>query len=133
MLPMEWKVEFGGTDAPDEVTVTLTGTASVGGFAAYNNQMLSDPRFHRSMRVLVDASGLDTAPMSDPAILEAISREILGRDWAHPPRAVAVVAADEESAKRQRLIRAHLGGSTSRREVFLSRDEAVAWLADQNR
>jgi hypothetical protein len=69
--------------------------------------------------------------MSADGMMEAISAEISQRDWIYPPRAVAVVAADEEAAARQQLIRAHLGGSGSRREVFLSREEAVAWLTER--
>lgn len=127
---MEWTIEFGGPDAPD-VTVTLAGTATLAGFAAYSRELISDPRFRSGMRVLIDGSDLDTTPMATDAMMEAISDEVNQRDWIHPPRAVAVVAGDEEAAARQRLMRAHLGGSKSRREVFLSREEAVAWLAER--
>jgi hypothetical protein len=128
MYAMEFTLEFGG-DTQD-VTVTMSGIADPVDFKRYNDELASDPRFRAGMTILVDASALDTSQLAAEG-LQAASHPMVERDWNYPPLAVAVIAPDPRTFKDLVLARAHLGGSSSQRRLFVSRDDALDWLNQQ--
>ena len=123
---MEYAITFGGQ--PQDVTQTLVGTADVASIVRCNAELGADKRFRSGLAILVDASALDAAPLAGPG-LEAASHSVAERDWEHPPLAVAILVANRQAAEIFKHWRAYLGGSQSRRRVFTSRAEALAWLA----
>ena len=126
---MEYAFEFGGGD-PQDLTVTLAGCASAGGMRALVRDLMSDARFRAGMAILVDLSALDTAGLT-PDEMQAMADAVSGRDWEFPAKAVALVAPSRRGFDAATLYRAHVGGSKSGREVFRSREEALAWLRDK--
>lgn len=125
---MDVDIEFG--PQPRHVTVVLAGIADVAGFARCNALLSSNQRFRAGMTMLIDAHALDVSQLSD-VTLEATGNSIVVRDFHYPPQAVAIVASDERAFKALQLLRAHLGGSISRRRIFMSRAEALDWLETQ--
>ena len=127
---MEFTIEFGGD--PQDVTITLSGVATPGSFRRFNEARLSDERFRKGLVILLDASSLDTSQMSEVMFQEAVE-PMLEREVNHPPLALAILAPDARTFKDAVLTRAHLGGVSSHRGVFASREHAVSWLSQQRR
>jgi hypothetical protein len=129
---MEFEIEF--RNAADEVGVdveiALSGTATPELFYELVETLGRDPRYRAGLRMLVDVSAFDVTSLTDEQ-LEGVAEQALERDWFHPPAAVAIVAPGKRLGAAARAYRAHLGGSRSNRQVFDTRDEAVAWLAAQ--
>jgi hypothetical protein len=121
---MEFAVEFGGE--PQDVTVTASGIADVAGLREIVTTVAGDERYRAGLLVLYELSGLDMSGISDDE-LERVTETVMERDWRSQPRAVALVVG-ERAVEITRLGIAHLGGSRSRRRVFTSYDDAVAWL-----
>jgi hypothetical protein len=122
---MEFAVEFGGE--PQDVTVTASGVADVAGLRALVQRMAEDEGYRAGLLLLYDFRDLDLSELSDHG-LEQVMEAVMDRDWTSEPRAVAVIAGPK-TIEMARLAVAHLGGSKSRRQLFTSHDEAVAWLA----
>ena len=127
---MEYEIEFGGE--PQDVTVTLSGRATPLGFRHLVRDLEADPRAVAEMVMLVDLSKLDTSTLSSEDLAETAEPVAL-RDARRPARAVAIVAPDAATSRYAQLLRAHLGGSKSRRQVFRSREEAIAWLRERSK
>jgi hypothetical protein len=126
---LEYTIDFGGS--PQDVTVTVAGVATARAFHLYNEELTSDPRFRAGMTILVDATGLDTSELLAGGQLETAARPLAERDWEYPPLAVAVIAPDPATFEAMRLGQAHLGGTGFRRRAFLTREDALAWLAEK--
>ena len=56
---------------------------------------------------------------------------MIEREQLYPLLGLAILAPDEQTFKDAILTRAHLGGSSSRRAVFASREAALTWLGEQ--
>jgi hypothetical protein len=125
---VEFTIEFGGD--LEDATITLSGVATPGGFEDFIEARMLDTRFRTGMLILVDASQLDTSAMSGE-MLQAAMEPLLEREWRNPPQAVAILAPDAATFQDAVITRAHLGGASSRRSVFASREEALAWLKEQ--
>jgi hypothetical protein len=125
---VEYTIEFEG--APQDLTVTLWGTADLDSLREFNAELTSSPRYRGGMLILFENSYLDLSALSDRE-LEQIAVDGVEREWDSPPRAVAIVTLNSETRSRMRDIVGHLGGSQSRRRVFTSREDAVAWLSEQ--
>ena len=125
---MDFTIEFGGD--PQDVTITLFGVASPGGFLRFNEARLSDQRFREGLLILLDASDLDTSQMTE-SMFQAAVEPMLERERLFPLLGLAILAPDEQTFKDAILTRAHLGGSGSRRGVFASREAALTWLGEQ--
>jgi len=125
---VDFTIEFGGE--PQDVTITTSGVADVGGSARLYAELVSDPRHRRGLLVLADHSALDTSELTDLDI-ERIAAAVSTTEWAAPPRAVAIVISTARALDHARLAIAHMGGSRSNRGVFSSRTQAVAWLQEQ--
>jgi len=123
---VEYAFEFGG-DGPQDLTITLSGVASSSGMWALVPDLTSDERFRVGLAVLVDVSGLDTSGLTLEE-MRAMADAVSGRDWEFPADAIAIVAPSARNFDDAMLYRAHVGGSKSGREVFHSREEALAWL-----
>lgn len=130
---MEYTINFSIDGVPQDVTITLSGIATLQELWRYNDELVSDPCFRAGLTMLIDASTLDTAQLSDENLMEAALDPLIERDWHHPPRAVAIVAADPQTFNARVRAQAHLGGSRSRRRVFASQEAAVGWLEEQRR
>lgn len=125
---MVFAIEYGG-ESPD-VTVTASGIADVAGFGRLNAEIRSDSRFRAGLSMLYDLTKLDTSQLSDRD-LEEIVAPVTQRDWDAPPGPVALIVSGPEALDWARLAIAHLGGRRSRRRVFTSHEDAIAWLHEQ--
>ncbi|HEY2371001.1 MAG TPA: hypothetical protein VGH82_00490 [Gaiellaceae bacterium] len=127
---MEFVIAFADAGGTADVEIAVTGVPTAGEFAKLNEELLGDPHFRAGLKMLVDCSALDTAPL-DAEDVQRLTEPMVMRDWHYPPLAVALVAPDDRTFDVARAYRAHLGGSRSSRQVFRSRAEAEAWLAEQ--
>ena len=114
------------------VTAALVGAVDSESIHHFNRALEADPRFRADLTILIDVTGAEISP--DPQVVARVqaATSVLHRDWLRPPRAIAFVARDEDAARELELWRAQLGGSESRRAVFLSREDAEAWLDDRS-
>jgi hypothetical protein len=126
---VEFDIQFAVTESPADVEIALSGAPTPQGFQLLNERLVSDARFRAGLTLLVDLSRLDTSELTED-VLQGMSEPVVERDWHYPPAAVAIVAADERTAGFARSYRAALGGSKSRRQVFETRADAVAWLVE---
>jgi hypothetical protein len=69
--------------------------------------------------------------MSERDAREAM-QPMLERDWNFPPRAVAVVVSTRHSFERAGMAATYMGVLKAPREIFYSRDEALAWLPEKS-
>ena len=127
---MEFSLDFGGF--PQDLTITLRGVADALGARRLATDLAADPRFRPGLLILVDVTDLDTATVDDNE-LYADATAFIERDAAAAPGAVAIVAPDGDTFIKATHYRAYLGGSKSRREVFIDREDAIAWLRSQRR
>jgi hypothetical protein len=127
---VEFEIVFSNAGGAADVEIAVQGVPTAAEFAKVNEQLLGDPRFRAGLKMLVDCSGLDTSPLT-PENVQQLTEPMVMRDWHYPPLAVALVAPDDGTYDAARAYRAHLGGSRSNRQVFRSRAEAEAWLAEQ--
>jgi hypothetical protein len=125
--PLEFAFVFGGD--PQDLTITMRGAVDAAGLRRLNDALIADPRFRPEMAILVDVTGLDTSQLDEEELFAGVG-PVVERDASAPPRAVAIVAPDAETFAKAVHYRAHLGGSASRRRVFMDRDEALAWLRE---
>jgi hypothetical protein len=125
---VEFTIEFGGF--PQDVTIVVSGSALPLDFVHLARALGADPRARAGMAMLVDLSALDASSIDADLMLEG-AEPIVARDWAQPPLAVALVAPSDPLFEAATLWRAHLGGARSRREVFRTREAALAWLEKQ--
>lgn len=126
---VDYTIEFAEDGLPD-LTITLRGVGDPGAVARCNTEIAADPRFQAGLTILVDLSKFATRRVSESQADATIDR-ILERDWDRPAAAIAFVVGDDQAARELMLWRARLGGSRSRREIFTTRDDAVAWLSAQ--
>jgi hypothetical protein len=125
---VRYTIEFGGE--PQDLTMTLSGALDAREIPAFVDELVSHPEYRPGMRILVDLSGLNTSGISVEAY-ESVSHVIGGRDHQFPAKATAIVAPDSRTFDDAMKHRAYVGGSKSGREVFRSREDATAWLAEQ--
>jgi hypothetical protein len=125
--PLEFTLVFGGD--PQDLTITMRGTVDAAGLKRLNDALVADPQFRPEMAILVDVTGLDTSRLDEDELFAGVGPAV-ERDASAPPRAVAIVAPDAATFAKAVHYRAHLGGSASRRRVFMDRDEALAWLRE---
>ena len=125
---MNYSIEFGG--GPQDLTMTLTGSADARGIRALVQDLLAHPSFRAELLILADLSELDTSTITMEEY-ETLGDVIGGRDHRYPAKAIAIVAPDQSTFDAAVRHRAYVGGSKSRREVFHNRADATAWLADK--
>jgi hypothetical protein len=130
MDDMEFEVEYIDGAGPADIEEMLAGVPTEDGFRLLNERVMSDSRFRAGLKILVDCSALNTAGLSSQEV-QSLSEHMVMRDWNYPPAAVAIIAPDDQTFSAVQEYRAHLGGSKSNRQLFRSRDDAVAWLGDQ--
>lgn len=127
---VEFEIMFSDAGSAADVEIAVRGVPTAAEFAKVNEQLLGDPRFRAGLKMLVDCSALDTSSLT-PEDVQQLTEPMVMRDWHYPPLAVALVAPDDATYEAARAYRAHLGGSRSSRQVFRSRADAEAWLAEQ--
>ena len=125
---MNYSIEFGG--GPQDLTMTLTGAVDARSIRRFVEDLVAHPEYRAGMLILADLSALDTSGITAEQY-ESVSDVITGRDHRFPAKAIAIVAPDPRTFHDAVRHRAYVGGSKSRREVFRSRADATAWLAEQ--
>jgi hypothetical protein len=125
---MNYSLDFGGD--PQDLTIALTGAVDARSIRALIEDMVARPQYRAGMRILVDLSELDTSTITQEQY-EGLSDAISGRDHRFPSKAIAIVAPGGRTYDDAVRHRAYVGGSKSGREVFHSRADATAWLAQQ--
>jgi len=129
---MDFVVEAGYPDEAQDLTVTLSGVASLDGFRRLVAALADDPRAHAGMLLLVDLTDLNMTNLGGEEV-QALAVLLSERDWEQPARAVAYVARDPSTVQAATHVRAHLGGTISNRRVFTARADAVTWLRQHGR
>ncbi|HEX5246168.1 MAG TPA: hypothetical protein VFW41_03465 [Gaiellaceae bacterium] len=125
---MNYSLEFGGD--PQDLTITLTGALDAPSIRAFVEDLIAHPGYREGLLILADISGLNTSGISVEEY-ESVRDVIGGRDDRFPAKAIAIVAPAGRTFDDAMQHRAYVGGSKSGREVFHSREDAVAWLARQ--
>ena len=126
---MDFAIREGG--AHHDAELVLSGEASLRDLTAAVRELdRHELSSRRNIRLLIDLTDLDTTTVTEDE-LERASTAAAERDFYAHPRAVALVAPDDGTYATAIRWRAHLGGSASRRQVFRSRGEALAWLQQQ--
>jgi hypothetical protein len=129
---LEFEIEFRDDADGADVEIRLSGSPTPESFREFTETLGRDPRYRAGLRMLVDLSTFDAAFLTG-APLQDLAGSVLERDWYHPPAAVAIIAPAEQLHAAALAYRAHLGGSRSNRNVFHTREEAMAWLTEQPR
>jgi hypothetical protein len=125
---MNYSLDFGGS--PQDLTMTLAGAIDAPSIRTFIEEMMAHPEYRAGMRILVDLSELDTSTITQEQY-EGLGDAISGRDHRFPSKAIAIVAPAGRTFADAVRHRAYVGGSKSGREVFHSRADATAWLAQQ--
>ena len=125
---MNYSLEFGGD--PQDLTMTLTGAVDAPGIRALVEELVAHPEYRAEMLILADLTGLDTSSISQEEY-ESVGDVIAGRDHRYPAKAIAIVAPAGRTFDDAVRHRAYVGGSKSHREVFRTREDATAWLAEK--
>jgi hypothetical protein len=125
---MQYSFDFDG--GPQDLTITVSGSVDALGIRDLVRDLTAHPEFRAGLMILADLSGLDTSNFTTEDYEQA-EDAVAARDWQYPARAVALVAPDPRTFSDATLYRAYVGGATSGREVFKSRDEATQWLQQQ--
>lgn len=125
---MEYAIEFGGD--PQDVTITMSGDADTADFLRMTHELVSHPSFRPRLAILFDLSALDT-PLTSEQDTKKATQAVMERDWNFPPRAVAIVVSTQSLYERAGQGAANMGVLKAPREVFYSREEALAWLREQ--
>ena len=126
---MEFEIHF-PTEGPADIEMSVSGVPTLADLERFNDALVSDPRFRAGLTMLVDVAGLESDGISTDE-LQTLSTPQVMRDWQYPPAAVAIVTPGGPSYDHLQRYRAHTGGSKSKRRVFSSRDEAIAWLEER--
>jgi hypothetical protein len=129
---VEYEIEFPADGGPVDVAVTLSGEMSQATFRELMEALANDARYRAGLALLVDVSALEPIEITTEAAA-MLTAPVLARDWDYPPRAVAIVAPDDDTFAAASTYRAHLGGSKSKRQVFRMHAEAIAWLEENRR
>lgn len=111
--------------------MTLAGAIDARSIQDLVQDLMAHPEFREGLLILADLSELDTSSITAEQY-ESVSHLITGRDHRFPARAIAIVAPAARTFDDAVRHRAYVGGSKSQREVFRTREDATAWLA-QNR
>jgi hypothetical protein len=127
---MEFTIDF-PADGPADIEMIFSGVPTLAELEAFNETLVSDPRFRAGLRIIVDVAGLEYDGISEEE-LQTLSAPTVMRDWEYPPAAMAIVAPGRPTYEHVQRYRAHVGGSKSNRAVFSSREEAVAWLKEES-
>jgi len=125
---VNYSLEFGGD--PQDLTMTLTGAVDAPGIRALVEELIAHPEYRAEMLILADLTGLDTSSISQEEY-ESVGDVIAGRDHRYPAKAIAIVAPAGRTFDDAVRHRAYVGGSKSHREVFRTREDATAWLAEK--
>ena len=127
---MRYEIAFLEDGGQVDAAVTLSGPVTPTDFRELTDALTRDPRWRAGLAMLVDISALEVAALSEEDLGE-LTGPVVARDWDFAPRAVAIVAPDDERFRAAQSYRAHLGGSRSKRYVVRTRAEALAWLDAQ--
>ncbi|MGZ4413523.1 MAG: hypothetical protein ACXVRZ_03950 [Gaiellaceae bacterium] len=126
---MEHRIEFGGD--PQDVTVTTAGPATVSEFRSLNEELVNHPCFHAPMKILVDHSELETGGLTASDI-DVLAAHILQLDTQFGTSVVALVAPRAVVYGLGRMSETMIESLQGPRfQTFPTRDEAVAWLREQ--
>jgi hypothetical protein len=125
---MHHTIEFVVGQVPDAL-VTVSGEMTVEGNRAWLSELVGDPRWRPGMKTLVDGTALDPGSFAGRDV-EAVAATTIydERQWGAGFSAVVV-----DSAAIYGMLRMWQQATVLmewRTEVFYSRDEALAWLAD---
>jgi hypothetical protein len=122
---VEYTIEFGG--APQDVTITTSGSASVDGMIGYIANLVASPRYTPGMSILVDHRSLDARPLT-AADIKAFALAVVKRDEQIGPSRIAIVVANPLMFGFARMYELHAEESQVRSKVFYSHSDALSWL-----
>lgn len=111
----------------DFMLVETSGPASLDGFAAMNEGIVSHPQWAPRLNVMVDHSDLNQAPLSSHDVVDIASqRRLSGRDFQSKR---AILCPDALGYGLARMWWSYLDEQRQQDcRIFRDRDEAEAWL-----
>jgi len=115
---------------PEWVEIRTRGRASLEGFRAFGEALAADPRWVPDMDVLIDHSELDVSTLSSSNVIELTARSSENHP-IHGYRKCAFYAPGELQFGIGRMWQQYRdGGTRADTRIFRSREEAEAWLRD---
>ncbi|MGH3071818.1 MAG: hypothetical protein ACRDNB_06055 [Gaiellaceae bacterium] len=123
---MEYTIEFGG--APQDVTITTSGSATAEGLIGFVTQLVASPSYRPGMLILVDHARLDARTLKAGDI-RAMAETVVQLDARIGPARVAIVVPNSLTFGYARMYELYADDAQVRSQVFYSRDEALGWLA----
>ena len=131
LLPVEYEITWDGD--PEDASVTTRGTATVDGLDTWVQEALSDPRYRRGLRVLVDYRQLDWSDLSSADVHDRI--ELYVKDSVRLDHArVAVVMGAPVDFGMARMEQAYAAIDPELEieiGVFWSIEKARQWLSEE--
>jgi hypothetical protein len=95
-----------------------------------NMDIYGDPRFDRLRYQIVDMLGVETFDVSTESMEEVALMDV-GASTTNPRVVVAVVATDAQGKRLNELYETVAGGASWETELFLSLEEARAWITSK--
>jgi hypothetical protein len=124
---VEYEITFGG--APQNVTITTSGTASANGLIGFVTDLVASPHYLPGMSILVDHMALDARSLS-AADIQALADTVVRLDERIGESRVAIVVPNSLTFGFARMYEQRAARARLRSRVFYSRAEALAWLAE---
>ena len=126
---MDFEISF--IDDPQIAVIKTSGCATLEGFDAFLEAMLSDPRWRPGMSILGDHSELDMSGLSSQDIENLVSSRLLRADAIGTGR-LAIVAGESLTFGFGRVAEAYAENVLPyRMNIFYTTDEALAWLREE--
>jgi hypothetical protein len=126
--PVEYTIEFGG--APQDITITTSGSASVEGLIGFVTDLVASPRYRPGMAILIDHMLLDTRPLT-AADIKTFATAVVTHDQQIGASRVAIVVPDPLTFGFARMYELHAEPAQVRSKVFYSRSDALTWLEER--
>jgi hypothetical protein len=127
---MHYDIEFVENQVPDAL-VTISGEMTVEGNRAWLAELVGDPRWRPGMRTLVDGTGLVPGEFAGGDV-RAVADTTVSDDVSWGAGFSAVMVSNPAIYGLLRIWQAATSKMEWRTEIFYLRDEALAWLADNN-
>jgi hypothetical protein len=125
---VKYTIEFGG--APQDVTITTSGSGTGKGLVDFVRDLVSSPRFRPGMLILVDHLSLDPTPITAADVRAQAEAVILLNERIGPSK-VAIVVPTPLAFGFARMYELHAEPAEVTSKVFYSRSEALEWLESE--
>ena len=126
---MKVKLDFHPASEPQDVTLTLSGKATIGELLTMLETVTADERFRPGMSILVDDTAVDVLEISAEDV--RVFADALVRNPKIGRGTAAIVAPETVAYGFARMLESQ--AAQLRLRVFVSRNDAVDWLTSWRR